>query len=272
VRTPPLTIGEYRGSRGRSLAASRRDRPSARRWLWRGGAILLTVVLLTWGGHWLLTSPVFAVAKVQTGRYRFSSQEDVEAVLGTCLGQNIWTLTSSQVEEAFAALPWVRSVSLRRRLPDTLVVELTEWRPLLTVAVPEAEGNEQLLLDDGRILTVPAHLTTPGLPLLTGASLEPDADGERRLTMPAPALVRDLVQALAATGLESTCPVDFVHVTGRGFEVILQGRAGRLLLGYEDFTERIERYLLARDRIPAGAAVDLRFADRITFEPPPSRT
>ena len=170
----------------------------------------------------------------------------------------------------FERLPWVREVRLQRRIPDTVTVELTEWRPLLAVSDPEIPGRERLLVGDGRVLDLPAHLDAPGLPLLVGGRLETAPDGAARLVQPTPDDLLTLVAALESSGLESRCPVDFVRATPEGFVLVLQGRAGTLLLGHTDFAARLGRFLIARDRLPDGAAVDLRFEDRITFEPPRS--
>ncbi len=270
MRPSPLVIGEHHGPRGRDLAAPRRPRRSRRRlclWL---GATVVTVGLLAWGVTWLLTSPLFEVARVQSGRYRYSSEDSVQAALGGCLGRNIWLLHRQDVAGEFEALPWVREVRLERRIPDTVTVELTEWRPLLAVADPAVTGGERLLVGDGRVLTIPAHLDAPGLPLLVDARLETAPDGVAQLVHPQAADLLALVAALETSGLESACPVDFVRATPEGFVLVLQGRAGTLLLGRTDYDARLARFLLARDRLPEGAAVDLRFEDRITFEPPRS--
>jgi hypothetical protein len=263
-----LTIGTHRTDRGRDLAAPRRVRRRPRQVLARVAAVVTLVGLLAGGGYWLLTAPTFAVSRVESGRYRFSDEAAVEAALSRCLGLNIWRLTHADVDAACADLPWVRRVSVQRRLPATIVVTMTEWRPLLGVATESHPDGSQLLVPDGRVLTAPAHLDVPALPLLVGCEPVRGPDGAWRLAGPELASVMALIEALEQTGLESDIPVDFVRHTHAGFVLELQGRAGSLLLGHEDFPRRLARYLLARERIPAGAAVDLRFEDRVTFEAP----
>jgi hypothetical protein len=153
-------------------------------------------------------------------------------------------------------------------MPATIIVTMTEWRPLLGVATGEHPDGSQVLVPDGRVLGAPAHLDVPALPLLVGCEPVRDPDGHWRLAERDLAPVLALIGALEQTGLESDIPVDFVRRTEAGFVLELQGRAGSLLLGHDDFPRRLARYLLARERIPAGAAVDLRFEDRVTFEAP----
>lgn len=267
-RSTPLVIGEYHGPRGRRLAASRRPRRGLRMMFLRSVIALGLGAMLVWTGHWLLNAPVFAVSRVESGPYRFSERQQVERVLANSLGRNIWTLSRTQMAAACSTLPWVRDVRLQRRIPDIAVVTLLEWRPLLAVGDPADPGRDLFLVGDGRVLALPDGQTAPVLPLLVGTELEPEGPDRWRLAGSRPELVLELVAAMAASGLESAVPVDFVRATGDGFVVVLAGGRGSLLVGHDDFLGRLARFLLARPRIPEGAAVDLRFEDRITFVPP----
>lgn len=267
MRDAPLIIGEYRGSRGRRLASRRRPHRSWRRRALAVAGVLAVAGALAGAGRWLLTAPVFTVARIEAGPYRFSDREAVQAALGACLQRNIWTLSQRDVAATCAPLPWVREVRLARRIPDTVVVDLIEWQPLLAVSGGATLADDRFLVGDGRVLPLPDHLPPPVLPLLVGATLLTAPDGTSRLPTDEIEPVLAVIEALAETGLESACPVDFVRLTAEGFVLILQGRAGSLLLGREDFRLRLARYLLARPRIPEGSVVDLRFEDRITFVP-----
>jgi hypothetical protein len=267
MRAAPLVIGEYRGQRGRRLAAPRRPRRSWRRTALPLAAGVLAVAALAVGARWLVSAPAFAVDRVESGPYRFSDRAQVEAALAVCLGRNIWTLRRAEVLAACADLPWVREVRLQRRVPGTVRIELAEWQPLLAIACDEPRRRECFLVGDGRVLPLPAHLTPPALPVLVGARLQADPGPGGRLADADATVALAAVAAMATTGLESVCPVDFVRLTDEGLVLVLQGRSGSLLVGREDFQLRLARYLLARPRIPEGSVVDLRFEDRITYVP-----
>jgi hypothetical protein len=268
VKVRSLTIGASGARRGGATARRRRARRPRRQVILRWSLIITVLLVLSGGAVWLLTSPVFGVVRVESGRYRYSSQDAVQTALSRVLGRNIWRLSHGDVSAACADLPWVRDIRLQRRLPSTVMVELVEWRPLLGVARPEDADGSWVLLADGRVLEAPPHLEVPGLPVLVGADVIIDDAGHQRLASPVDDVVLGLLRALEETGLESATPVDFVRITPDGYVVELQRRAGSLLLGHGDFAGRLSRYLLARDSIPFGASVDLRFADRITFVPP----
>jgi len=250
--------------------AVRRGRPrSRRRLVLRSVLILLGVTAVTVSVWWLRTSPVFAVSRVESGAYRFTSQEKLETVFSTFLGRNIWTLSGAEVADSLAVMPWVRDLRVRRRLPGSILVDFREWRPLLVIE-PESggcsgHGQPLVVVEDGRVLDFPGHLVMPGLPVLVGVDCRQEP-GQRWRSL-APEMkdqVLELVAALEASGLETVSPVDFVVARDEGFAIVLQNGRGTLLVGREDFTRRLERYMSARDHLEAGLQMDLRFADRIT--------
>ncbi len=264
-----MTIGEFEITGKKAQAWRRSRKRSWKKIIWWSSACVLVVGGLLVFGYWLLTSPMFTVKRVESGSFRFTAKEDVDQALTECLGANIWTLSTSEITEHLSVLPWVRDLRVDRRLPDTIGVDFREWRPLLAVAAQTAAGSvsdEYVLLENGRVLPFPSHLTMPGLPILVGIDLEStETAGIWRIPVVTTARVLDLVAAIEQTGLEANRPVDFLVAGTNGFTVVLQGDGGRLLVGHEDFAARLNRYLIAADRVPNGADVDLRFQDRLSF-------
>jgi hypothetical protein len=264
---PSLIIGEPTGAGRRPMARRPRRRAPRRVIILRSSVVGAMVVLLGVAACWLLTSSTFAVARVESGPYRYTDERDLQAAFARCLGRNIWTLSTEDVRRQLALLPWVRDLTVRRRLPSSIVVEFQEWRPILALPAAAAGGPPRLLLANGRVLDQPVYLDSPGLPLLVDASLIEDPAGGWRLLDPEASCVLSLTEALATTGLEAVAPVDFVLCRPEGFQVVLQSKQGSLQVGREDFRERLERYLLTRAKVPAGVQVELRFRDRVSFLP-----
>jgi hypothetical protein len=249
------------------MARRPRRRPPRRLVVLRASLAGVTVLALGAAAWWLLTSPTFAVARVESGPYRYTDEDDLRAAFVRCLGRNIWTLAAADVRQNCAGLPWVRDLVVHRQLPGTVTVAFQEWRPILAVPAASAGGAPRLLLENGRVLDQPVHLDPPGLPLLIDAPLAEHPDGGWMLLDPDASCVLALADALAATGFEAAAPVDFVLCRPEGFQVVLQSNQGRLQVGRERFRERFERFLLTRGKVPAGAQVDLRFRDRVSFLP-----
>jgi len=226
-----------------------------------GVGVLCGLVVVGW---WLLRAPVFAVARLESGDYRYTDAAQLQTVLEQFLGRNIWTLDTADVAARVSALPWVRQASVTRQLPHSIEVDFLEWRPLLLIE----DGGDQpaVFVEDGRVLPFPAHLVVPGLPTLVG--VEPLREGEtgpRRLPVAQTAQLLELVLAIEDAGLETVGAVDFVVVGTKGFSIVLQNGKGELLVGREEFRDRLERYMTARFRLASNTVYDLRFKDRITW-------
>lgn len=168
----------------------------------------------------------------------------------------------------------------------------------LPVAADEPPGPILVLSEDGRVLSFPGDLVLPALPTLVGfqagpagtlAVADPKADAAPDSSAGPPAdptadpsadatadsgaaagpHILALFAAVEDAGLEALCPVDFVVAGADGYAIVLQERQGTLLVGREDFTARLRRYMFAREHLQPGAEVDLRFADRVTVKTPP---
>jgi len=257
-----------RSSRGGGFAVRRGPQRSRRAALVRAGAGLLTLLTIGGGVWWTLTSPVFAVDRIESGSYRFTSEAELQAVFSGFLGRNIWTLRTAEVAESIARLPWIRDLRVLRRLPNSIEVDFREWTPVLTVAdVATGEGTRErlVLLEDGSLLDFPTHLVLPGLPVLVG--VQPVREGQTgalRLPSEQSAQLMELISSMEDAGLEAASPVDFVVARPEGFAIVLQDQQGTLLLGREEFGPRLRRFMIARDHLDPGLDYDLRFADRIT--------
>jgi hypothetical protein len=263
-----LVIGESATRCGRPLAVRRRQR-SRGLLLLRIAAATLVLASVGLGVYWLVTAPLFAIRRVETGPYRFTERDPLEEILRDALGHNIWTYRTGALCGRIASLPWIEDVHVVRRLPATLQVELLEWRPLLAVAPSKTDvaaepTSMQVLLADGRVADFPPHLPPCGLPVLVGCGLEPIPGlQEWQLTGPGAGGVLELMAAISASGLETVRPVDFILADKDGYTIQLGEAGGRLLLGRREFAARLQLYMATRDRLVGESVVDLRFRGRI---------
>jgi cell division septal protein FtsQ len=225
------------------------------------------------GVWWLMTSSTFGVNRVESGSYRFTSQVELEGALEEFLGRNIWTLSTDDISARLAELPWVRDLRVSRSLPGTIEIDFREWRPLWQVTavkgVNSTGGRPLVLIEDGRILEFPAHVVMAGLPVLVGVPAVRESDGGTlRVEKNHMDQILELVSALEDAGLESVSPVDFIVARNEGYAIVLQDKRGILMVGRENFADRLNRYMTARDHLEPGLEVDLRFEDRLVVREP----
>jgi cell division septal protein FtsQ len=273
---PGLMIGETTLEPRRNLATRRRSRYQFWRHVTPRVVILLVVVAGIFSlGHWLLTASLFTITRVETGKYRYTTADLLEARLATALGHNIWTWRESDLKVAVESLPWVRRASVRKLLPATLRVEFLEWQPLLAVVPahpPPGDSTGQLvMLADGHVVSFPADRTGPGLPVLTEVELAAaGAERWRVRDVPVETLL-DLVAAIAATGLEARKPVDFILPVDEGFRLILQDEKRTLLVGKHDIADQLQNFLLTVEQDDGVSDIDLRCRGKVIFKLEPDR-
>ena len=223
------------------------------------GALLASGV---WAGYSkAMASDKLKVAKVDVRGERFLSQGEVIQLLGPALGENILGLDLAQLKAKLRASPWVADATVRRTLPDTLLVEIHERVPLALAAV-----DRLYLMDgDGTLIDIFGPRTASfDLPIVRGL---PATDGEARRDRAerAGALLREL----AELGSE----ISEVQLEDSGeLRVVMRGRGEVLRMGTPPFRKKFVTFLGLRkdlgERCPSAEYFDLRFKDRIYVKEP----
>ena len=108
------------------------------------------------------------------GRAR-SPRTTCERWQGSTDSTNVVHLDRETVVHNLEASPWVADASVRVELPDTLVLEVTERRP---VGVIDAMGERGILASDATVLP-PVAGVPEGLPIVRAALGAPDEDQRR---------------------------------------------------------------------------------------------
>ncbi|MGB4812960.1 MAG: cell division protein FtsQ/DivIB [Methylophilaceae bacterium] len=89
--------------------------------------------------------PIFPLREVKIdGQLNHVNHEQVKLIVAKHLKGNFFTLDLIKARDAFEKLPWARKVSLRRRWPDTLEVNVEEHQALArwgTVALVDTHGE-----------------------------------------------------------------------------------------------------------------------------------
>jgi cell division protein FtsQ len=120
-------------------AASDTPAPPSRWPIWKvaAGAVAVIVALLAprWGPAVLGQLAYFRVRRVEILGARFVQPSDILGRLHVDTLSSVWQ-PAAPLEERVASHPGVRSVRVGRRLPGTLVVEITERWPVALVPTP----------------------------------------------------------------------------------------------------------------------------------------
>ena len=223
-------------------------------------------------------SEVFRVSRVAVhGNVRVSTGE-VEAMVRELKGTNILTTDLRYWRGKLLESPWVAEVSLRRVLPATVDVYISERSAF---GLGRNGDTLYLIAPDGTVLDeFGPRYSAFDLPIVDGLFVRKPASRAKRGRAVEPISKVDPARAgLAARVIEavkgsaqleprlSQIDVSDAHDA----VVLLDGDPALLHLGEDRFRERLHSYLeyaeRLRERIPNIDSVDLRFEERVYVKP-----
>ena len=201
------------------------------------------------------------------GNQRLSKGE-VLAVLNGLRGESLVWTDLDLWRKRLMASPWIRDAALRRRLPSTVEVVVSERQ-----AIGIGRINADMYLVDERGVIIDQYgpqYADLDLPIIDGLSAAPGDGGS--LTDEARAELAARVIAAVKSKPNIARRLSQVDVTDlHNASVILSGDPAMLQLGEDQFLARLQAYLdlapTLRERVADIDYVDLRFDDRIYVRP-----
>ncbi|MGE5243861.1 MAG: cell division protein FtsQ/DivIB [Betaproteobacteria bacterium] len=196
------------------------------------------------------------------------SRGEVLAVLGGLRGQNLIWVDLAPWRRRLLASPWVRDAALRRSLPSTVEVTVSERQPIGIGRI----GSALYLVDEQGTLIDQYGPEYAGfdLPIIDG--LAPGGQAASGTTDSDRAGLAARVVAAVRGQPEISRRLSQVDVRDlHDATVILTGDPAVLHLGEDQFLERLESYLelapALKERVNAIDYVDLRFGQRVYVRP-----
>ncbi|MBM3771055.1 MAG: FtsQ-type POTRA domain-containing protein [Acidimicrobiia bacterium] len=204
---------------------------------------------------------------VVTGNERVPSAKVLEAVEGL-KGQNlVWTNLEAWRGRLLKS-PWVRDAALRRSLPSTVEIVVSERLPAIIARV---DGRLFLVDDQGIIIDhFGPRYASFDLPLVDGIAVSQPGPGVQA-DQPRAALAARVVTSLRSNPDVAKRVSQIDVADPYNAHVTLTGDPAVLYLGDESFQQRVESYLQLADRlretVPDIEYVDLRFGSRVFVGP-----
>jgi cell division protein FtsQ len=201
------------------------------------------------------------------GNERISKAEVAHALDGM-IGQSlVWTNLDHWREQLLKS-PWIRDAAMRRSLPSTIEVVVSERRP---IGIGRVHGDLFLVDEHGIILDqFGTRYADFDLPIIDGLVVR-DSNGSRVADEAGAELAARLITALRARPKISERVQQLDVSDLHNVAVILESDTAVIHLGEDQFLQRVEAYLdlaqALRDRVADIDYVDLRFDDRIYVRP-----
>jgi cell division septal protein FtsQ len=252
-------------------------RGSTRRVSWRAIRVSVVLVLAVYSTYRAFDLVVHASGLqirhiALKGNSRLSSS-DVKSLADEIRGTSILTADLGRFRRRLLESPWVADVALRRVLPSTVEVFVSERQPIGLCRM-----QKQLYLIDrtGTIIDEfgPKYASFD-LPIIDGL-IRPPRSGQPAIDERRAELAARVLDALAARP-DLAHNISQVDVTNLHDAVVLiEGDTALLHLGDDRFLERLQSYLevapALREQVHDIDYVDLRFGDRLFVGPVATHT
>jgi cell division protein FtsQ len=250
-RSLTLWLGEGLAKTGRAVARGARA---------LGKVLLLVGVAAAfwYGGRWavnhVVDSPQFQIRNIEFSPTPHLGHEEALRLASVEMGGKLLGLDTDQVAQRIASHPWVASVRTSRRLPSTLVVEVTEKQ---AVAVAAMSGL-YLIERTGRPFKRASMDEADGLPVLTGI----DRDRYAQMREVSEAAFREGLAVLEQYRSRAGRPaVGEINIDpGFGFSLFLLDGGAEIRLGRGDLAKKLAQLDQIIDAVAkqAGGLATLR--------------
>jgi cell division septal protein FtsQ len=239
---------------------------------WRLGRYALAMAVIGYAGYRATTLVLHAsglqVRRIAVhGNVRISSGE-VQALVDGLRGSSILTADLSSYRRRLLESPWVADAALRRVLPSTVEVFVSERRPIGLCRL----GSTLYLIDAGGTLIdeFGPQYAEFDLPIIDGLVAAPSS-GQPTIDAGRAELAARVIEALAPrkdiAARVSQIDVRDIHDA----VVLLEDDAALLHVGDDKFLERLQSYVdlapALREQVREIDYVDLRFGDRVYVRP-----
>ncbi len=207
-------------------------------------------------------APAFTIKEVNVNTGQHVSREDVLKLAGIREGRNIFSFHLAEAIQGVEFHPWVKSVSVRRQLPDRVLIELEERTPIAIVAM----DSLYYLDEDLEIFKKVVPADSLDFPVITGLFLQEVI--ENKVT----AELRKTAEILYLAGRSRILPVkdiSEIHLDSIfGIELWTSKDAVLIKFGEGELQKKwkeLERVVLELDSdLKKVAVLDLNCEGRIT--------
>jgi cell division protein FtsQ len=259
-----------RNFRRAKVKPGRRRAPRARV-SWRTIRVLVTLTVVAYGGYrgfsLVLNARMLEVSKIDVhGNVRLSSGEIAE-IAHDLYGHNILTADLVAYRRALLESPWVADAALRRVLPSTIEIYVSERRPF---GISRLGGQLYLIDPTGVVIDeFGPQYAEFDLPIIDGLVRAPK-NGKSAIDPTRAKLAARVIDSLSGHPLaKRISQIDVADV--RNAIVTLDNDPAELYVGDERFRERLQSYVEVagafRERFPDIDYVDLRFEERVYVRP-----
>jgi cell division protein FtsQ len=216
------------------------DKPQLLNWIASALYAFASILFLYGVLFTVVHLPIFPLREIRVeGELKHVTREQVKLIADHYLGGNFFTVNLVKTREAFQKLPWSRNVSIRRRWPNVLEVEIEEHQELARW------GDIALVNSHGELFHAASDAE---LPVFYGPG-----DGVKEVAEH----YQNFRQILEPVGLK----VDQVTLSPRRSWELKTPTNMEIALGREDMEKRLERFAAVYTKTLVSAKGSLPYVD-----------
>jgi len=221
---------------------------------------MVLLVALGTGGYMAGASSTFTLKHVQIEGNKHLSDADLLALMRIPDDENLLMLSSERMYERLHSSPWIKSVSIRKILPDTLVVRVDESQPQALISKP----NGYVVVDSQGIELERIHGRSERfLPVIRASDLEQTEEFGAALR---------LASVINDAGIsKSASSVEIVGLDGDVKDLSVKIDGLEVKVGEGSYDKKLTRLYELMEEIrkrPFDVEyIDLRFANRVIVKP-----
>ena len=233
---------------------------------WRLWPLLVVALLVGIVWSQFRHSDTFRLTEIRISSCKQVADAELRRYLHMRVGQNVFSIDLEQEAERVVSHPWVRGAVVTRELPNRVVIDVVERRPVALLKV-----NHLYLVDDtGRVFKRLENGDPSDLPIVTGFSAEAFHAGGATAARQA-RRIRDAVKLIAtaqesgALGADDISEVRYDLVSG--FSLITNDVGLTIRFGFGDYETKLQAFRAVAQRLKASLAkarvVDLAVPGRV---------
>jgi cell division protein FtsQ len=249
-----------------------RKRRTATKSVWLVARLIILALLVSYAAYQgvalIAAAPSLQIAQMTVRGHQRLSTGEILALVDGLRGQHILAVNLDPWQQKLLSSPWVDGATIRRVLPSTVEITVTERQPMGIARIGTA-----MYLVDARGVVIDEYGPTYAdvdLPIIDGLSASPQ-DGGSIVDVARAEFAARVINALATRPelqrMVSQLDVGNLHDA----VVILDGDPALLRLGDSQFVTRLQQYVdlapALRERVTAVDYVDLRFDERLYVRP-----
>ena len=225
--------------------------------------VLVMGVLLIFSYNLVLTSSWLKLEKTTVKGCANTTEQDLLLVSGIKPATNILALNVDGIARKIKTNPWVEEVYVVRELPNRLIIEIQERKPMALVK----REDSLYLMDSQGVIFKKFEGEEANLPVLTGCAEDGKED---------PVLVRKSIELINLLSASNSFPqiknVSEIHGEENiGFSIFLDSGLC-LKVGFGDYEGKLKRLkpvladLARRNVNPGFLTIDLNDPDKVTVQ------